>query len=108
MESGFWGVEEIMENLDALTEEARQLLETRNVQVDELFTTDFMQEYTEYPDLQSMFESSEFPVHSIEDFGTVPDDQWDAFIVSNSDFSDWAEMLQTAVEEWVERQLEGR
>ncbi|HKJ66328.1 MAG TPA: hypothetical protein VKA68_00080 [bacterium] len=108
MESEFWGVEEIMENLDALTEEARRMLETRNVPVYELFTPEFIQEYTEFADLQSLFDSNEFAIHSPEDFGTIPDDQWDAYITGNTDFSDWAEMLQTAVEEWVERQLGGR
>ncbi len=108
MDSELRGVEEIMDNMDALTEEARHLLETRNVPIYELFTPEFMHEYTDFTDVQSMFDSSEFPIHSAEDFNSIPDDQWDAFIACNTDFSEWFEMLQTAVEEWVEHQLEGR
>jgi len=105
MDSELRGCEEILENLDQLTEEARKLLENRALPIYELFTTKFMHEYTEYPNLQVMLDDSGFSIHSPEDLDAIPDDQWDAFICESTSFSDWCEMLETAVCEWVETQI---
>jgi len=103
-----WSVGEIMDDLDALTEEGRGMLENRHVPIEELFPQKFMTDYTEFNSILELFSHSGFDIESPDDFDQVPDDQWDAFIASYTEFSDWAEMLQTAMEEWVEWQLEGR
>lgn len=103
-----WSVDEIMDDLDALTEEGRVMLESRHLPIEELFPQKFMQDYTEFDSILELFDASGFHLESPEDFDQVPDDQWDAFIDSYTDFTDWGEMLQTAMEEWVEWQLEGK
>lgn len=101
-----WSVDEIMDDLDSLTEESREMLGNRQVPIEELFPQRFMEDYTEFNSILELFTSSGFHLDAPEDFDEIPDDQWDAYIASNTDFTDWGEMLQTATEEWVEWQLE--
>ncbi len=101
-------IEDILDAMDELTEEARNMLQNRHLPIEELFTGEFVRNYTPYQTLEDLCEASGFKVNDDDDFDCVPDDQWDAFIANHTDFTEWSEMLQTAIQHWVERQFEVR
>lgn len=53
-----------------------------------------------------MFEKSDYPINSQEDFESIPQDNWDAFVNANTLFSSWQEMLNAAMMEQVKQHFE--
>ncbi len=80
MKSNWDGLERIQQN-------AEKLNGTRQVQLKDLLTPQFMEQYTEFTSFEQMFEQSPFTVHSIDDFKAIPDEQWDAFIQMHTRFA---------------------
>jgi hypothetical protein len=44
-------------------------------------------------------------VNSTEDFAAIPDEQWGAFIQTNTSFADWEKMQSAAGDVWAVKQL---
>ena len=85
--------------------EAEGLCETQMLKFEEIFTSEFMNKYTDYSSIDEMFNKSEFTIESNEDFDKIPVDQLDRFVKENTKFPTWAEMIGTAGEEYVIRKL---
>jgi hypothetical protein len=49
--------------------------------------------------------SSGFDTSTQEAFEAIPDDEWDQYVRSVSDFPNWQPMLEEAASEWVVSQL---
>jgi len=90
-------------------EELVQRLESGEVEVpiDELLTPEFLQTYSVYPNVNTMFASSGFLIENAADFARIPAKDWDEFIRSKSRFASWAEMTQAAGLFWAQRKIGG-
>jgi hypothetical protein len=97
------GLDAVRRSLDELRHRAEAISGEHEVSISELFPPDFMSAHTEFDSLQGMFSASGFRVETAEDFERIPDDQWDSFVQSHTEFGDWAEMLTAG--EWAARKL---
>ena len=61
----------------------------------------FMAAHTDFGTFEAMFEASGFTFESPEDFATIPDAEWDAFIASVTRFPDWKTMQEKAAVDWM-------
>tara|TARA_R100000353_G_scaffold166904_1_gene128671 strand:+ start:1077 stop:1241 length:165 start_codon:yes stop_codon:yes gene_type:complete len=52
-----------------------------------------------------LFEASGFKVESKEDFESIPDDEWEAFITQNTSFDSWLEMQKAAMAAYTKKKL---
>lgn len=93
------GLERLKKNLESLGN-------TKSVTLVELMNPVFVAAHSKFSDLESLFNASGFKVESAEDFKAIPDDEWDAFIAANTDFSDWKEMQERAHADWVKSRIE--
>ncbi len=82
-----------------IKENARQL--KGKVKLHELFNPSFMKAHTRLADVHEFFENSGFRIVTKADMRSIPDNIWNAYIASVSDFSTWREMLCTAVVEYI-------
>lgn len=89
----------IRKDLRGLNDLQRRLSELQHettVSFSELFTDDFMQEYTDFSSIEQMFEASGFKVESQIDLEQLPEDEWNAFVANYTQFADWQEMRSAA------------
>lgn len=75
------------------------------VKLAELFTPSFMREHTKLADIQEFFGNSDFKIVTKADMRAIPDDLWNKYIASISDFSTWREMFCTATAEYLKGKL---
>ena len=99
------GFDKAKRRLEELRRKAEALDGTHHIPLTELFPASFLTKNTQFDSLESMFQASGFLIESQEDFEKIPDDEWDSFIRSHSQFSNWGEMLGAASREWAGRRL---
>ncbi len=99
------GLDQVTRKLKDLQRRAQNLDGTHSVPVSELLAPSFMQRYTNFATFDAMLAASGFKAETKDEFEAIPDDKWDAFIVSATRFSDWQSMLTKAGEEWAKKQL---
>lgn len=73
------------------------------VRMDELFDQEFMLAHTSFSSIDEMVEASPWEVQTEEDFLAIPEQEWSRYIKSNSDFSSWQDMFETAAARWIEK-----
>lgn len=76
------------------------------VPMDELFTPDFMQNYTEFETFEAFLDRSPWTVETQADFEAIPSDELDAFVEGRTGFDSWATMLSVGGREYVLRHTE--
>jgi predicted ester cyclase len=65
----------------------------------------FLLKHANVHSAQELFEKSGFKIDGMEDFKEIPDEKWDSYIRSISQFENWQSMLSEATKEWVSKQL---
>ncbi len=72
----------------------------------ELFTQDFMKTHTDFSSFEKMIESTSFKIENETEFRDATDTvEWNQYIMKNTKFKNWNEMLQTSVIERATRKL---
>lgn len=99
------GLDELQNKLSELTRKIEELDGQHNVPASELLTDSFIFRHTSFVSANEMFKASGFKIDTQEDFSKIPENDWDNFIRSVSDFGSWESMLGAAGEEWGQRQL---
>ena len=99
------GLSELQDKLRNLSDNAKALNGQHNVRFSEIFSVSFLQRYTQFGSIDEMFAKSGFKVQTQDDFKAIPDDQWDTFISSHTQFKNWAEMKSKASAEWAKQKL---
>lgn len=98
IDSNFDGLKKLFEN-------AENLDGTQNVPLIELLNDDFIQSKTPFLSLSDLFEKSGFKIETQEDLEAIPDEDMDKFILENSEYETWQEMLGDAAVEYAKAQL---
>jgi hypothetical protein len=99
------GLQELSDKLKDLGERGKQLDGNHEVPITELLTPTFLSSCSQFTSAEELFAASGFKIESTEDFKAIPQDQWDAFIKSNTSFGNWKEMLAEAAKTWTANQL---
>jgi hypothetical protein len=97
------GFDKLQKQLKQMEKAAKELDGTHEVPFSELFTDSFLRKYTNFLSFEE-FENQEIftKYQTIEE---IPDEEMDQFVVANSNFSDWEDMLGTAGTEYAARKL---
>lgn len=99
------GSDELVRKLEDLGQAAESLQGEHSVSLETLFPNEFISDHTDFATLEEFLASSEFELSSQEAFEAIPDEAWDEFVKSASDFSSWQEMMESAVVLWVSSNL---
>lgn len=73
------------------------------VPMGELFTSDFMQNYTEFSSFEAFLGQSPWTVETQADFESIPADELDAYVEDRTGFDSWETMLSVGGREYVLR-----
>ncbi|SHI30439.1 hypothetical protein [Desulfosporosinus lacus] len=63
----------------------------------DLFSSQFMQQYTQFDSIDELLSSGGFEVNSEEDYEAISDEDIDAHVVKTTKFNSWKEMLTNAI-----------
>lgn len=88
------GIDEFVKKLESVKGETE-------VPLTELFNDGFMRRHTEYDSFQEFVDAGNFTA----DFEDIPDDEWDAYVDTNTPFASGQAMVKKAATEWMKRQL---
>lgn len=99
------GLDKLQKKLNTLSKNAEELDGQHSIPVAELLTTAFVSKHTKFSDAEKLFEGSGFNIENSEDFEAIPEDKWDDYIRSNSNFDSWEAMLSLATQEWAVKKL---
>lgn len=91
--------------LDQLIKNAKEIDGKHQVKLVDLMNPDFISAHSKYADFDALLAASDFKVENAEDFAAIPDDAWDAYINSNTDFDSWLEMQKAAGAEYMKAKL---
>ncbi|EGT3685956.1 TPA: hypothetical protein SHW33_002081 [Clostridioides difficile] len=61
----------------------------------------FMNQHTNFDSFDELLTFGGYIVNSEEDFLAIPDNEFDSFIVENTDFPNWQTMLDTAYSKYL-------
>lgn len=99
------GLKEVQKQLEDLQKKAQELDGQHSVPISQVLTKDFLSKHTKFSSFNEMVEASGFKVETQEDFAAIPDDKWNEFISSISNFDSWKSMLSAASQEWAIRKM---
>lgn len=99
------GLDKLAKKLGQIADNASRLHGNHSVPLAELLTPKFMATHTKFATVNAMFAASGYEINSKEDLENIPEEAWDDFIRSASDFSNWRGMMDTAVKDWTTGKL---
>jgi|SRR6056297_1829532 len=92
------------ENFEKVINRIDKLQGNSEIRFKDLFTDDFMIEYTNFDNINQMFRESNFKIRNGEDFDNIPEKELNDFIDKTTEFSNWDEMIEKAITKWVKMQ----
>ena len=98
------GIDELRKKLDDLAKKVDSL-DGQHIPVSELLSPSFVSKHTSFSSADELFEASGFKVETQEDFAAIPDNKWDEYIRSVSNFENWQAMLDGAGKKWAAKKL---
>ncbi|WP_135304224.1 hypothetical protein [Haloarcula amylovorans] len=72
----------------------------------ELFSREFMQEYTDFDSVAEFWAQSPWEIQSRDDIARIPDNPLDGYISQHSAFADADEMSWVAGTEWAAKRVD--
>lgn len=95
MSSKMTDFEKAQQTLEELSNNADKL-NGQSVPFSEIFTESFLIEHSSFTSFDQLIAASGFSVKSQKCFEAIPDDEWDEFILINTRFDSWQEMIDVA------------
>ena len=99
------GIDEFQKEIAKFEERLDKLSEKTSIKFSEMFTSEFMSQYTDFATLDEMLDNFGYADFSQEEFEAIPDDEINAKVASHTKFSTFQEMLDKCCELYCERQL---
>ena len=99
------GIDKAINDLKRMKENLKKVEGKHNYTFAELFTEDFMNEYTDFSSINDFFKNSGFDFSSQEAFRNIDVQKLDEYISCNSKFSSWEEMLSKASKILLEKKI---
>ncbi|WP_218915171.1 hypothetical protein [Caldanaerobius polysaccharolyticus] len=99
------GLDKLQKKFEQIQKAAKELEKTKTVSFNELFTSSFMNKYTNFSTIDEFFEAGKFVINSQEDFEAIPDKELDAHVKNSTVFSSWNDMLSKATEIYISKNL---
>lgn len=104
------GLDETIENLRNLQNKLEEMEGEHEIPIEELMTEDFMKKHTKYENFHEfVIDSKLIPENTTkitkEIFENIPDEDFDNYVINNTDFHSWEEMIQASVKEYTLQKL---
>lgn len=99
------GFNDLSKQLNKMAKNAKNLEKKKQISFYELFTEKFMTKNTSFKSVDEFADASNFDWSTDISFEAIPENEMDKFVVSNSKFSSWNDMLGSATEEYFVKQL---
>lgn len=93
---------ELQNDLQEKANKVENLNGTRQIAFNDLFTDELMQNKTRFKNIESFLELLD--IKSSEDLNDFPQEKLDIFVNENTDFSNWNEMRQYAVTNYISQE----
>ena len=90
------------DNFEKVIRKINKLSGDSEIRFKDIFTKEFMIKYTTFNSINQMFRESDFQILRGEDFNNISENELDGYVSETTDFSDWDEMIEKAITEWVE------
>lgn len=97
-------MEDESDNFEKVINRIDKLQGNSEIRFKDLFTEDFMTEYTNFDNINQMFRESDFEIYNGKDFDNIPENELNSFINETTEFSNWDEMIEKAITKWVKMQ----
>ncbi len=101
----FDGFDDLQRELKKMKQNAEKLSRQKEVPFSKLFTPTFMRKYTNFSTFDELLNAGGFSAETTEEFEAIPDEPFDAHIAATTKFRTWDDMLSTATEQYVTKQL---
>jgi len=92
------GHQQLLKNIAELTA-------TTELRLVDKMPPEFVSAHSSYADLDDLFKSSGFKYETPEEFAAIPDEDWNNFIRTNTDFESWEEMQMVAHHEFIKGKM---
>ncbi|MDF2605916.1 MAG: hypothetical protein K0S34_106 [Bacillales bacterium] len=99
------GFDNLNKLLDQMQKAAKKFENGVNVSFKELFNESFMMKNTNYSNFKDFLDAGNFNVETQEDFDNLPKNDLDQHVSKTTNFSDWEEMLGTAGNDYVAKEM---
>lgn len=95
------GLNELENQLKQMEKGSKELGQTKQVSLGELFPCSFMKKYTSFSSMEELVDAGFGDL----DFESIPDDEFDKHISASTKFNSWDEMLGEAASQYAMRKL---
>ena len=92
------------DNFEKIINKINKLQGNSEIRFKDLFNMKFMKKYTDFNSINHMFQESGFEIRSGEEFDNIPEKDLNNFVDETTDFSDWDEMIERAITNWIKIQ----
>ena len=101
------GLDDVQRRLGELQHRAESLSGEHKVQLNDLFTSEFMLLNTDFESIDALFDASGYVVRSQADLDSIPVEAFDSFIRNRTRFSTWKDMMGAAAQQYLAKRLFG-
>ncbi len=98
------GFDKLQKKLEKMQNDINEL-NGKSVPLSEMMDEKFMLKYSDFDSWNKFLENSPFKVETKEDFEAIDDEEWDNYVVNNTKFSNWKNMLNTAGKEYTLKKI---
>lgn len=103
------GISELKDELEIIKNKINSVSGTHEIKITELLTSQFMKEHSEYDSFETLARASglcngDGPITK-EEFASIPDSEWDAWIQKSTDFKDWKSMMSDAGRQYIIKRI---
>ena len=86
-----------------LTEENERAKKTSESKLKDFITPEFISKYSNFTDMEHLFNESNFKIESEKDIDTIMHDELNKFIIEHTTFDSWNEMQKTAMALYIKK-----
>lgn len=97
------GLDSLTKKLKQMQGDMKELGETNEIPLSQLMSNDFIAKQTSFISIDEMIEASGLVQDPSGEF--LQSSDWDLFVTSNSRFTCWKDMQQSAAKLWVQKKL---
>ncbi len=98
-------IDDLMDDFEEMRESAEGLDGNGPSSPSELFSPEFMAQYTGHESFEEFIDESPWTVESEEDFEEIPEEDFDEYVAENTAFGSEEEMTQAATKHWAAREI---
>ena len=98
-------LDDLIKDFEKMGARAKDIEGENRIPLPELYDPNFMQLHTKHQTIEEFFSAGGFDISSDEAFDAIDQSELDSFVHSETNFEDWEDMQDAAVESWAEKSV---